>query len=137
MLLSPTKKNNLVILDLFKEMDIPLLINDTQNYFQATEVKIMIALLQVIDNPYQDIPFVAVLRSPIVGIKENDLVKIRQYDKGGYFYDALQKYLKEETQVDSLFEKITAFHNQFISWREISRQEKLVQLIWKIYQDTD
>lgn len=104
-LLSPTKKNNLVILDIFKQLDIPLLINDTQNYFQATEVKIMIALLQVIDNPYQDIPFVAVLRSPVVGIKENDLVKIRQYDSNGYFYDALKVYLKQETQVDSLFEK--------------------------------
>ncbi|MFI3804766.1 helicase-exonuclease AddAB subunit AddA [Vagococcus fluvialis] len=135
-LLSPTKKNNLVILDIFKQLDIPLLINDTQNYFQATEVKIMIALLQVIDNPYQDIPFVAVLRSPVVGIKENDLVKIRQYDSNGYFYDALKVYLKQETQVDSLFEKISEFHDQFIVWREMARQEKLVELIWKIYQDT-
>jgi ATP-dependent helicase/nuclease subunit A len=135
-LLSPTKKNNLVILDIFKQLDIPLLINDTQNYFQATEVKIMIALLQVIDNPYQDIPFVAVLRSPVVGIKENDLVKIRQYDSNGYFYDALKVYLKQETQVDSLFKKISEFHDQFIVWRETARQEKLVELIWKIYQDT-
>lgn len=135
-LLSPTKKNNLVILDMFKQLDIPLMINDTQNYFQATEVKIMIALLQVIDNPYQDIPFVAVLRSPIVGIKENDLVKIRQYDTRGYFYDALQKYLVEETNVDTLFETIQSFNEKFIYWREIARQEKLVELIWQIYQDT-
>ncbi len=40
-----------------------------KNYFQATEIRTMIALLQLIDNPYQDIPLAAVLRSPIVGLK--------------------------------------------------------------------
>ncbi|MFW8053586.1 helicase-exonuclease AddAB subunit AddA [Vagococcus fluvialis] len=135
-LLSPTKKNNLVILDVFKEFDIPLLINDTQNYFQATEVRIMVALLQLIDNPYQDIPLAAILRSPIVGAKENDLVKIRQFDTRGYFYEALETYLVNESSVDSLYNKISEFHKQFNHWRELARQEKLVTLIWKIYQDT-
>ena len=41
----------------------------------------MIALLQLIDNPYQDIPLAAVLRSPIVGLKENELVLIRLANK--------------------------------------------------------
>ena len=135
-LLSPTKKNNLVILDVFKELDIPLFVNDTQNYFQATEIRIMIALLQIIDNPYQDIPLAAVLRSPIVGAKENDLVKIRQYDTHGYYYDALRRYLKEETANNALYQKINEFNQNLTSWRELARREKLVTLIWQIYQDT-
>lgn len=135
-LLSPTKKNNLVILDKFKELDIPLFINDTQNYFQATEVRIMVALLQIIDNPLQDIPLAAILRSPIVGLKENDLVKIRQYNVKGYYYDALKQYLKEETAKTGLYQKVSDFHEHFLTWRELSRREKLVTLIWQIYQDT-
>ncbi|MEG0549993.1 MAG: helicase-exonuclease AddAB subunit AddA [Vagococcus sp.] len=135
-LLSPTKKNNLVILDKFKELDIPLFINDTQNYFQATEVRIMVALLQIIDNPLQDIPLAAILRSPIVGIKENDLVKIRQFNIKGYYYDALKSYLKEETGNTELYQKISEFHQNFLNWRELARREKLVTLIWQIYQDT-
>lgn len=135
-LLSPTKKNNLVILDIFKELDIPLFVNDTQNYFQATEIRIMVALLQIIDNPYQDIPLAAVLRSPIVGLKENDLVKIRQYDVNGYYYDALTKFLKEESGNTPLYQKIHEFNQNFTSWRELARREKLVTLIWQIYQDT-
>ena len=136
-LLSSTKKNNLVILDVFKELDIPLFIKDTQNYFQATEVRIMVALLQLIDNPYQDIPLAAILRSPIVGLKENDLVTIRQYDKKGYYYDALRTYLAEATAVDSLYHRVKTFHELFNNWRELSRREKLVNLIWQIYQDTN
>ena len=45
----------------------------------------MIALLQLIDNPYQDIPLAAVLRSPIVGLKENELVLIRLANKTSYY----------------------------------------------------
>src|SRR5699024_2470985 len=35
-LLTPTRKNNLMLLDIFKKFDIPLEIDDAQNYFQAT-----------------------------------------------------------------------------------------------------
>ncbi len=135
-MLSPTKKNNLVILDVFKELEIPLFINDTQNYFQATEVRIMVALLQIIDNPYQDIPLAAILRSPVVGIKENDMVKIRQYDTKGYYYDAIKSYLKEETSNNELYQKVEKFDYLLLNWRELARREKLVTLIWQIYQDT-
>ena len=135
-LLTPTKKHNLVILDTFKELGIPLQVNDTQNYFQATEVKIMVSLLQMIDNPYQDIPMASVLRSPIVGIKENDMVLIRQYDPKGYYFDALEVYLKEETRRTDLYIKIEAFYQAFNGWRELSRREKLMTLIWQIYEDT-
>ena len=76
-LLTPTKKNNLTILEIFKTLDIPLEMNDAQNYFQATEIRTMISLLQLIDNPYQDIPLAAVLRSPIVGLIEPELASIR------------------------------------------------------------
>ncbi|HRL51869.1 MAG TPA: hypothetical protein PLU84_05985, partial [Enterococcus aquimarinus] len=43
-LLAPTRKNHLTILDIFQKFAIPLEINDAQNYFQATEIQIIIAL---------------------------------------------------------------------------------------------
>ena len=47
----------------------------SSGYFEAAEVSIMIALLKVIDNPYQDIPLASVLRSPIIGLNEEELAK--------------------------------------------------------------
>lgn len=64
-------------MEVFKQLGIPLSINDTQNYFQSTELRVMISLLQIIDNPYQDIPLAAVLRSPIVGLQEEELAQVR------------------------------------------------------------
>ncbi|MDN5944158.1 MAG: helicase-exonuclease AddAB subunit AddA, partial [Lactiplantibacillus plantarum] len=59
-LLVPTRNHNLTIIDVFKRYHIPVVVNDAQNYFQTTEIRIMMALLSIIDNPYQDIPLVAV-----------------------------------------------------------------------------
>ncbi|MDN6640424.1 MAG: helicase-exonuclease AddAB subunit AddA [Tetragenococcus sp.] len=132
-LLTPTRKNNLVIMDVFKQFQIPLEVNDAQNYFQATEVQIMISLLEIIDNPYQDIPFVAVLRSPIVGLNEEELALIRLAKKEGDYYEAFLAYLEENNE---LAERLRQFNEQFISWRELARRRPISELLWTIYQET-
>ncbi|MDN5810182.1 MAG: helicase-exonuclease AddAB subunit AddA [Tetragenococcus koreensis] len=132
-LLTPTRKNNLVIMDVFKQFQIPLEVNDAQNYFQATEVQIMISLLEVIDNPYQDIPFVAVLRSPIVGLNEEELAMIRLAQKDSYYYEAFLAYLSED---DELAARLHTFNEQLTSWRELARRRSISELIWSIYQET-
>lgn len=142
-LLTPTKKNNLILLDVFKRMSVPIHVSDTQNYFQTTEIKIMMALLKIIDNPYQDIPLAAVLRSPIVALDENQLASIRITKKTGDYYAALENFYKtyqgqaKASHFDTiLFEKVKRFMEQLENWRRIARREQLVTLIWTIYEDT-
>lgn len=137
-LLTPTKKNNLTILEIFKRFDIPLQVNDAQNYFQATEIRTMISLLQLIDNPYQDIPLAAVLRSPIVGLKETELVNVRLAKKEGLYYEAFLAFnqLKEASKEQKTIAKTLAFADKLARWRELARRASLSELIWKIYQDT-
>ncbi|WP_150266395.1 UvrD-helicase domain-containing protein [Paenibacillus tepidiphilus] len=59
-----------------------------KGYFQATEVEIALSLLQVVDNPRQDIPLAGVLRSPVVSLSEEELALVRLCSRGA-FYDAL------------------------------------------------
>lgn len=142
-LLTPTKKNNATIQTLFKQLAIPLLVNDTQNYFQTTEITIMMSLLKIIDNPYQDIPLAGVLRSPIVGLNEQELAYIRVTKKTGDYYDAVVNFYREypgknkETRfTGNLYEKIRLFLERLAIWREIARRDSIVTLIWSIYQET-
>lgn len=132
-LLTPTRKNNLVIMDIFKKFDIPLEVNDAQNYFQATEVQTMVSLLQIIDNPYQDIPLVAVLRSPIVGLNEEELAEIRLTKRNGDYLEAVQLYAEKDTE---LAQRLHQFLSQLATWREMARRRSLAQLIWAIYEET-
>lgn len=142
-LLTPTKKNNLVLLEIFKRLSIPLQVNDTQNYFQTTEITIMMSLLKIIDNPYQDIPLAAVLRSPIVGLDENELASIRISQKTGEYYEALQTFHasypgfeKASHFTTALYNKVHLFLERLVKWREEARRNHLVSLIWSIYEDT-
>ncbi|WP_198022518.1 helicase-exonuclease AddAB subunit AddA [Carnobacterium pleistocenium] len=142
-LLTPTKKNNLILMEIFKRLAIPLQVNDTQNYFQTTEITIMMSLLKVIDNPYQDIPLAAVLRSPLVGLDENELAAIRISQKTGDYYEALKTFYqtypgteKASRFISNAYNKIAGFMSRLNKWREIARRDHLVALIWTIYDDT-
>ncbi|WP_138225235.1 3'-5' exonuclease [Paenibacillus algicola] len=75
---------------------IPASGEQNRGYFQAVEVEIMLSLLRVIDNPRQDIPLASVLRSPIVGLTEEELAQVRLFAAGSY-YDALSAALEQAT----------------------------------------
>ncbi|MCT3527247.1 helicase-exonuclease AddAB subunit AddA [Latilactobacillus curvatus] len=141
-LLTPTRNNNLIILDYFQRFGLPIVISDAQNYFQTTEIQIMLSFLKIIDNPNQDIPLVSVLRSPIVGMNENELALIRINDKTDDYYQAVFNYLDQfEAQKSGqlgqqVFEKLTHFQTLLNELRAIARQRPLVDLIWTIYQKT-
>ncbi|MFD0897130.1 helicase-exonuclease AddAB subunit AddA [Loigolactobacillus binensis] len=141
-ILTPTRANNLLIVDWFKRLNIPVVVNGAQSYFQTTEVQIMMALLSVIDNPYQDIPLVSVLRSPIVGLNENDLAFLRINQRTGDYYQAVLDFKQNFVPFDApefqqqLYNKIARFFGQLDQFRELARQNQLVTLIWTIYNET-
>ncbi|MFZ3589127.1 helicase-exonuclease AddAB subunit AddA [Bacillus sp. DJP31] len=127
------------IMDEFKQQGIPVYADLSTGYFQATEVSIMLSLLKVIDNPYQDIPLAAVLRSPIVGLRADELAYIRLKQKKGSFYDAIKLVLEKGIQApkhNHTYEKLLEFHLMLQKWRTYARQGSLSELIWRIYQKT-
>ncbi|MDN6161724.1 MAG: helicase-exonuclease AddAB subunit AddA, partial [Atopostipes sp.] len=138
-LLTPTKKNNLEIQEVFQELDLPTAINETQNFFQTTEVTIIMSLLKIIDNPRQDIPFVAVLRSPIVGLNEVELTYIRLEDQQADFYEAARLYAEADF-IDrrniEVQKKVQDFLDNLDNLREYARRKSVVNLIAIIYQET-
>lgn len=138
-LLSATKNNNNLIVEQFSQLGIPVTVRDAQNYFQATEVRIMMSLLRIIDNPYQDIPLAAVLRSPMVGLDENELAYLRIQDKTDEYFAAVKRFAASEPQdafAGQLHDKIERFLAQLIDFRTIANQNRLVDLIWSIYDET-
>jgi ATP-dependent helicase/nuclease subunit A len=126
------------IMEEFKQQGIPIYANLSTGYFQATEVAIMVSLLKVIDNPYQDIPLAAVLRSPIVGLNEEDLAVIRISQKRGAFYEALTTFCMQKPTADNeeLHEKTSQFLDRLKSWRTAARQGSVSDLIWQLYRET-
>ncbi|WP_286231231.1 helicase-exonuclease AddAB subunit AddA [Neobacillus mesonae] len=126
------------IMEEFKQQGIPIYAELSTGYFQATEVAIMLSLLRVIDNPFQDIPLASVLRSPIVGLNEEELAKIRLQQKRGSFWEAVAAFCSDrKNEFEEVFyDKIRQFYDSLNGWRTTARQGSLSELIWQLYRDT-
>lgn len=148
-LLERTKAINNTLMEEFNKLNIPLTVHDVESYFQATEVRVMMSLLKLIDNPQQDIPLAAVLRSPIVGLTNQELAFIRLQNRSADFYTALlsfagnyrEKKLQRASlitadQARTLFDKVDHFLDQLAVFRQTAQQQSLVDLIWQIYEMT-
>ncbi len=60
-----------------------------EDFFASMEIAVLFSFLQVIDNPRQDVPLIAVLRSPLFGFVPDELAALRSQQRTGDFYDAL------------------------------------------------
>ena len=72
------------------ERNIPCSFDESGGFFDTMEVSTAFALLQIIDNPRQDVPLIAVLRSPVFAFTPDRLAEIRARHTQGDFYDALR-----------------------------------------------
>ena len=70
------------------EEGVPWTADGGEDFFQTTEVNVALAILQIVDNPRQDVPLIAALRSPVYGFSGDKLALLRS-DSGGDFYSAL------------------------------------------------
>lgn len=114
---------------------------ESQGYFDKNEIRLVLALLKIINNPSADIPLLGVLRSPIGGFSDNELVIIRKAKKGR-FYGALKAFAGRETSSLSdeerlLQKKTFEFLTKLRRWRNYSRIMSSDKLIWTLYEETD
>ena len=122
----------------FKAAKIPLYADSSKGYFDALEVMIMMNLLKVIDNPYQDVPLVSVLRAPFVGLTESELASIRLVKPRVTYYEAVKEALADASKVNfETVQKLEKFMAQLEEWRDFARRGSLADLIWDIYLKTN
>ncbi len=114
--------------------DMPVFSDSSSEYLESIEIQTIMNLLKIIDNPLQEIPLVAVMRSVIGGFSDNELVEIRLSDKYDNFYNTLLKSRKDVNK--KIKNKIDKLLNNLKQWRKEEEYLSLDELIWKIYNDT-
>ena len=133
-LMRSTRNSASLVMEELKKHGIPAYVEMSTGYFEATEIATMFSLLQVIDNPDQDIPLAAILRSPIVGLTEKQLAKIRIANQTNSYFQAMQTYL--ERFENELADTLRQFYENMTKWRTAARQGAVSELIWQLYRDT-
>lgn len=106
---------------------------NTANFrlFDSPEVQLMLAILNVIDNPHRDVYLAAALSSPLYGVTLDELIYIRRKGERS-LYDALCGFTSSTG-----FKKGERFLSDIEKFRKISRSCTCDSLIWQIYMDTD
>lgn len=133
LLRSPAGKAE-VLVQALQQAGIPSFAEQNGGYFAAIEVQIMLSLLQCIDNPQQDIPLAAVLRSPLVGVSEACLAELRLLGAGPLWRNAARYITQGENS--SAVTALQQFLQQLESWRTYSRRHSVAELIWRLFSDT-
>ena len=70
------------------EVGLPWRSEGAEDFFDTPETSVALSFLEIMDNPRQDVPLVAALRSPVYGFSPDRLAQLRRRNEG-CFYDAL------------------------------------------------
>ena len=108
----------------FRELGIPCVTQEREDFFSTMEIAVIYSLLQIVDNPRQDVPLISVLRSPIFGFSPDRLALIRGGHPAGDFYEALCADSGEDSR---------AFLDTVDALRRRAEDMEVHRLLWHIY----
>jgi ATP-dependent helicase/nuclease subunit A len=120
------------IVGVLKEEGIPAKATTQTGYFSATEVALILNLLLIIDNPLQDIPLASVLRSPIGGFTDDELVELRCLNREGSLYDCVVECISEAATSN----KAAKFFALLEEFRSLVPFVGIYELLSVIYEKT-
>ena len=118
---------------------IPAYADAGTGYFQTVEIRTIMSLLHIIDNPMQDIYTIASMRSPIFSFTSEELADIRLLNSENYFYLNVKDIADgayDENVSSELKEKCLYFIQKIDFWRKKSLYTPIDEFIWYLYSDT-
>lgn len=107
---------------------IPVSAETSGGFYTSEEVSVLRSLLAVVDNPHQDVPLIAALRSPLFGLTADDLAAVRTCDREHDFYTAVT--LAAETRGDC-----RDFLDVLARYRALSIELPLSEFLWHVVDD--
>lgn len=99
---------------------IPFYVESKSGFFETDEIRTVLSLLRVVDNPLQDIHVIGLLRSVIYQVSERDLVTIRLHNRQAFIYENIVALSRMPGELSTKLERIV---------QDISRYRKQAQTI--------
>lgn len=131
-----------VFAGVLSDQGIPVFVQSRTGYFDTREVSMVLDLLRIIDNPRQDIPLAAVLKSPVGKVSDRELAVLaaeygqaRREEKENpkpkteaELYEAFAWY-QENGKEAALREKLIGLAGLLRRFRELSRVKTVYELL--------
>ena len=106
-----------------------------EGFYQAIEVRLFVDLLRVIDNRRQDIPLLAVMRSPVFGFTDEELAHVKSDYEGNDILDRAISASRDE-QRPSWSIKCSEMLTKIDEWRDKKRLMELAVLVSSVLDES-
>lgn len=137
-------------IEVLSKEGIPAYANTSTGYFDAMEVKLVLAILAAVDNPYMNIDLSAFLHSPIIDLNDSQLALISAYyrkhkeeegdedKKSNKVYEMCQAILQGDISFDDseAKKKIKKAMDLLFDYRKKSSYMELSELLRYIYDSS-
>ncbi len=105
---------------------IPVAMDATERLFDAMEIKVLVGILKAIDNPYDDLALLGLLKSPLFFWEEEEILELRESAPKEPFMYALRKSDSKKAK------QVVTF---LLNMQKIAYTKKISTLIQLLYQD--
>jgi ATP-dependent helicase/nuclease subunit A len=134
-LLLPRVKNIAFRLtEILKRYGIPVYADTDETYFDLLEIRQMLAALNTIDNPRQDLYFLTTLKLPLFNFSDEDLADVRLGcpDRSVSYYEAFLHCAKAENELGA---KCRETLERLDLWRFRAVRADLHALLWDLMRE--
>ncbi len=147
-ILRPVKYSDIVVLlrtgkgwfeefrQVFEDEGIPVHVTAQTGYFSAAEIRTVLELLKVLDNPLQDIPLYGVMHGYFGAFSEEELSCVRIAFPEMNLYDAVKNTAVSETVSPAIRQKAAAFLERITAWRALSQEYTIYDLLIRILDES-
>lgn len=146
-LLRSIKDKGMILENVLKENGIPVFCDVSSSIFESDEIKLVLSLLKVIDNPIQDVYMVSVMYSIIGNFTLDEMLVIKSLANNTCMYNSLyisrdilkDKLKNTNIEVDNkiLLQKIEYFITFLEEYINIKKIYSVSKIILKLYKETN
>ena len=102
---------------------------ESGDFFETTEISVATSFLRIVDNPRQDVPLLAVLRSPVYQFDPDRLAALRREGEGSIYECVVSAAQNGD-------EELARFLDDLSDLRARSGEESSHRLVWELYERT-
>lgn len=113
------------------EAELPVYVNNRTGYLDTLEVRTLLSILSIIDNPLQDDHFVGTMRLPQFDFSEEDIAAIRSMSHADYFYTACREYSGKDELKNKIHEFITVVDELRMQARYLSVPDLIDEIYYQ------
>lgn len=134
--------------DLFAEVlnanGIPAHTVSRTGYFSTLEIRTVLNYLRILDNPRQDIPLAAVLKSPMAGLSDEQLARLRLLAEDKPYHQCVKMFLEAEEELtekvstadEDMRAKLKRFSETYKKLRRQTMDIPMHELLQKVLKET-